>query len=216
MVNLRRSFILITSIAAIAGYLGYVIWINGVLNKQIGGTHSFAQAERMKNPNNPFELLLIGRGEFTVGLQALADKPLLGHGAWAKDVTGKYFQLLLSSDNKIDRDLKKGIIKFKIQNGFIIPVHSVLLGAGVNNGLFALFAMFLILSFFIIRGFKLLPFMSNSPFAIIFFLSLLILFWDSLFSPLPHFRLSMPITFALIFTFYYTYKSKLSLSKAHQ
>ncbi|HAM98939.1 MAG TPA: hypothetical protein DCQ26_10055 [Marinilabiliales bacterium] len=202
MLKLKGSFLIVLLFFLIIGYTGYVIWTNGVLNRRIGGSHSYEQTIKMSNPYNPFELLLIGRGEFKVGLQALADKPILGHGAWKKDLTGKYFRILLSSSEKMDKELKRGIIEFKIKKGFVIPVHSVLIGAGVNNGIFAMLLMFFILMFFILKGIKVFSIIYNSPFSIIFFIQFVTLIWDSLFSPLPHFRLSMPISFAIIFTFY--------------
>lgn len=136
--------------------------------------------------DNPINLLVMGRTETFVGWVAFMDKPLFGHGAWVKDETGKYQSLM---------------IKFKKSNQSVmgiglIPSHSVLIGAGMQNGILAFIFMGSILILFLKNGIKSLN--KNDPYLIIIISFIISIIWIGLFSPVSHFRLTLPLFFAFL------------------
>lgn len=95
---------------------------------------------------------LIGaRPEIFISYQAFLDKPLLGHGSWAIDTTGKYLREYyeLSSDlgyADYDNDFDLGNTEF-------IPTHSYMMQAFVWGGILAgLFWVYLL--FFLTKTFN--------------------------------------------------------------
>ncbi len=120
-----------------------------------------------------FGLLLGGRSELLVSTQAFLDKPMLGHGSWAKDTAGyrqayveRYYELGYTQSNQ------------QAVTGGLIPTHSYLMGALVWSGLLGgLFWMVLLWT--VARMF--LGVAGRLPFY--FYVGLVGLLWDVLFSP---------------------------------
>lgn len=78
-------------------------------------------------------ILFSARTDFFVSTIAFLDKPLWGHGSWAVDHKEKYHLLqlkMLGDKYKKNSELK------------LVPCHSVVMGKGVSNGIFA-FVVFL-------------------------------------------------------------------------
>jgi hypothetical protein len=189
-INWKRLMILSIFIL-LTGYGAYTIYVNKVLNGEIISGNS-QQLTQIKNPYNPLLLLMRGRAETVVGMEAFMDKFWTGHGAWAKDVTDKYLILLLllhDSDKSVN-DIDSSII----------PAHSVLVGAGMQNGVFAFVFMFMILYFFLKKGF--IAISKTDPYIIIIVSFIMSILWNGLFSPTTHFRLSLPVGFAILLTSY--------------
>jgi hypothetical protein len=189
-----RQFITTAIIAITIGYGGFIIYATNVLNGNITSGNS-KQLLQSKNPYNPLNLLMIGRSEVFIGMQAFADAPLLGHGAWSPDPNFKYHSMQLELTNS-DRDIKS-IYMHTIN---IIPVHSVIIGSGVYNGISAFIFMVAIFYFFIRRGISTVN--KNNVYLFIIISFLVTLLWNSLFSPQSHFRLDMPPYFAFLFAIY--------------
>jgi len=90
--------------------------------------------------------LLSGRGSFVAAFLAISDKPLFGHGSFAKDTEGYALQAaeLVGDSEDINR-------AYKWRGQRYIPSHSHLTGAWVQNGvlgaLFWIYALFLIFRF---------------------------------------------------------------------
>ena len=123
-------------------------------------------------------LLLGGRPEFTVGLQAALDSPIIGHGSWAKDF--KYFEILN------DTLVEEGVVGYN--SGFdlgedipLIPGHSHIVTAWIWAGIGGL-VFWLYVIFFVLRGITLAA-LTRPPFAPIYAYLLINMFWDILFSP---------------------------------
>jgi len=176
----------------------YCVYVIKVLNHEFGGEHSYNQLARIENPFNPFTLLMTGRAETFVAIEAISDEFLLGHGTWAKDVTGKYHIMVLTLQNSdtegaIQRVFDEGIYS-------VIPAHSVILGAGVYNGILALLIVLLIVILFIKIGFQAINF--NSPYIVILVRMIIGIIWTSLFSPINSFKGSLPIFFAIVLVLY--------------
>jgi len=183
----QKKIITTLLVVAVAGYGLYVVYVNQVLEGKIIAGNS-EQILLLKNPYNPINLLFAGRTEAVVGWQAFMDKPLFGHGSWAVDKTGKYIFLLAK--------LKK-LSNGDAHDDFgIIPSHSVLIGSGVNNGIFAFLFIFAILFFFIKTGFKAIN--KKDPYISIVIFYIFSLLWVGLFSATPAFKNTMPLAFAFL------------------
>ena len=163
----------------------YVLYANTVLSGKINGGNS-NQIQNISNPYNPISLLMYGRPEAPAAIAAIIDSPLYGWGAWAPDPNYKYHTILsifnggVLDESKIFTD--------------IIPSHSVILGTGVNNGIFAMIVMTILLLYFIKIGIK--TFRPDNPYLYMVVFCVLQLVWNGLFSPVSHFRFTFPLYFA--------------------
>jgi hypothetical protein len=120
-----------------------------------------------------YGLLLGGRTEVFASINAFLDKPLLGHGSWAKDNSG-YNDLMFS---KLIEAGYADRVNLQTANQ-LIPVHSYLMGSlvwsGIGGGLFWLYVLrWLILKF--ILNFQLIGFY--------FYNGFILIIWNILFSP---------------------------------
>ena len=187
----RKSLYIVAFWTLIGSYMLYAYYVNGILSGEITSGNSW-QVFLCKNPFNPIELLMVSRSETWVGLQAFLDSFWVGHGAWAYETTGRYV-LMVQALHEIARPLSYD---------YYIPSLSVLIGSGMMNGVFAFLAMGCILFFFIKRGWLSLG-CNDKKYQLVLTYYWIVLIWDALFSPQSHFRLSIPIAFAIIFTMYH-------------
>jgi len=192
----KNRLVIMVLITSIVGYGMYIVYVNNVLDGKIVAGNS-SQLKNAKNPYNPVNLLLLGRTETFVGWLAFMDKPFFGHGAWAIDSTGKYrilaFKLIdgtYRESNRID----------------LIPCHSVLIGSGMQNGILAFWFMGSIFILIIKIGIKTLN--KNDFYLIINIYSIVFILWNGLFSPVSHFRLSLPLYFAFLMASYFINEKK--------
>ena len=185
----RKKQWLSFAIACALGYGFYVYYVNQVLSGVITSGNS-RQLFLCENPYNPLELLMAGRSEMWVGWQAFMDKFWFGHGAWPSDPSGKYQRMMYAMHDEMR--------KLPLDTNYLIPSHSVLVGCGMMNGIFAFLAMAYIVFFFLKRG--VLSFVRcEKAYKLVLVYYVFNLLWTTLFSPQSHFRLSMPIAFAIIF-----------------
>lgn len=166
-------------------YLFFALYVNAVLSGIIVGGNSKTQFATVNNPYNPISILLSGRSESPSSLAAISDKPWTGHGAWAKDPGLKY--------HKIKASYQKSSIIYREGQVNVIPSHSVILGTGVNEGVFAMIFILIILVRFIVLGLKSLRRGNRYNYLVVFCIMQLI--WNGLFSPVSHFRNAFPIYF---------------------
>lgn len=147
--------------------------------------------------------LLGGRSEMLVSIGAFLDKPLLGHGSWAKDTDG--YQDKLTALKFALGYSEKDEANY---NTDLIPVHSYLMGglvwAGVGGGLFwIIMCRWLLIEF--IRNFSLLGFY--------FYNGIIEIFWNIMFSP---FGASARWSTVLFISALYCYSRRISKSgKSH-
>src|SRR5690606_18392641 len=134
----KTGILIISFITIFLSYGLYILYVNRVLEGSITSGNS-AQLKEASNPYNPINLLVMGRTETFVGWVAFMDEPWFGHGAWAKDATGKYRMLIFKIRDTDYREIDLDVI----------PAHSVLIGTGMQNGIFALFFMVCILIYFL-------------------------------------------------------------------
>lgn len=201
-----KTFYTYSAVILLVSYSMYVVYVNNVLSGKISSGNT-EQLFRAENPYNPINLLMVGRSETFVGWVAFMDKPIFGHGAWAKDVGLKYHML--------QSQISGG--KYNVANILtdVIPTHSVLIGTGTMNGVFAFLFMLGILVVFFKRGVRLMISGSDRyTFIIIGFCIMLL--WTALFSPLSHFRFTLPLYFAFIFVSYIQIKKNKIENKTHE
>lgn len=160
-------------------YALYVLYVNAVLSGNIVSGNSREQLRRIDNPYNPISLLFTGRTESTASLKAISDSPWIGWGAWKEDPNYKYHKY-------ISKELGE---KFDINRTghHWIPTHSVILGAGVNNGIFALFAICVIIFYFIYKGCKSLSY--NNPYLYLVIFCIMELLWNGFFFTYQSFQI---------------------------
>lgn len=170
-------------------YLAYIFYVDQVLNHGFGGNNSKQQLAAATNPYNPFELLYYGRTDFFVLIEAIADKPIFGHGSWGKDPSGQYTSSGLLGQNDLEESTR----------GFI-SAHSVFLGTWAYAGFFG-FAATLYMYMFIFRLiFKVYQSKINSIYLPILIVTSVEMLWAYFFSPIQALRTSFPFFAALALT----------------
>lgn len=153
--NLSWSKLLTTLVPLlIIGELFYAfVYVPKVKSGEWGSEQNRTQMAAIDYSRNGLMLVMAARQDFYVSFVAFADKPLLGHGAWAKDETLKY---ALLSATLADSDEKQLFSSVENQGAPLVPIHSVLVGMGTRNGIFAFIAFFCIFVFVYKRAFRLL------------------------------------------------------------
>lgn len=190
----NKSVLLISIVVLlIVSYGFYVYYVNLVLSGEITSGNN-SQLFICKNPYNPIELLMAGRSEVWVGWQAFMDKFWFGHGAWPYDTTGHYQRLMFMMHGDT---LSPDTLSYH----FLIPSHSVLIGSGMMNGVFAFSAILYIIFYFLKKGFMSMEF-CEQKYLLVLAYYILNLLWNALFSPQSHFRQTLPIAFAIILILY--------------
>ncbi|HEU4554232.1 MAG TPA: hypothetical protein VFS25_15410 [Chitinophaga sp.] len=194
----RQKLFAILIIGAVAFETAYVFYVNAVLSNEIGGGHSSAQLKRLDNPYNPFELLMTGRGETFAAVTAISDKPLFGHGSWAKDKDLKYYKIVLSYQDEEEFDLKKADSVDRY-----IPSHSILMGGWISCGLGGFIAVFLIFWYLCKMGFTLVLKGQDLPLYPLYVMLTITMVWTFLFSPFQHLRFTIPVVGCILMNGYY-------------
>lgn len=197
--TLARKIGLTIFVAIVFQFL-YIFYVNAVLSGEFGGKHAGTQLEEAGNPYNPFSLISQGRGEFFVAIEAIKDKPLLGHGSWAVDA-GNHYRSLMFKD--MDRDKAR---QLSLDNSGVIPSHSVLLGAWLYAGIIGFLCMFYLFWLAMKRAFSLImdERAMETPYYPLIVLFTIQLIWTFPFSPLPQIRNLIPLMIAFIITIYHS------------
>lgn len=189
----NKKFIVMSLVlGCMIGYAFYVYYVNRVLYGEITSGNS-RQVFLCSNPYNPLELLMAGRSEVWIGWQAFMDKFWYGHGAWAYDSSGRYQRMMLAMHDELSTFTRN-----QVSYHFLIPSHSVLIGSGMMNGVFAFLSTGAIVAYFLRKG--VLSFVRcDNRYKLVLVYYVMDLFWTTMFSPQSHFRLTMPVAFAIIF-----------------
>jgi hypothetical protein len=203
-----RNILWILPICLILFQSLYFVYVEGVLTGAIKSEQTKKQLSWVSNPYNPFSLLSVGRIEIFSAIAAIEDKPLLGHGSWAKDIGGKYNLVLAKKSPQSKRYLNK-VLHREGDKNLIIPTHSILTGAWVAGGFFAFLSVLYILFVYVkmvVLLFKIDSFINSSFFPLItyFFINLI---WVFLFSPLQELKSVVPLPLVLTIVLFEKYKS---------
>ena len=174
----------------------FSVFVFQILSGKIENHRTKMQLELLDNPYNLLSLMVVGRAETFIAIEAIKDKPILGHGSWAPDPNGKY-NYLLAVSQKVEKSFDQ---KYDQSTQGFIPSHSVLLGAWMTAGIVGFLAIGFILILFIKSSLQILKIPSDLtkvfiPIVIFFMLNGI---WNFLFSPLAHLRQTLPIMIAFI------------------
>lgn len=191
----RRNVLISSAVILSVGYMAYCVYAYTIINGGITSGNS-NQILLCDNPYNPIELLMRGRADVWVGWQAFMDHVLLGSGAWATDNSGHYLGMMQRLQNVL---MPVG------EDSFIIPVHSIIVGAGTSNGILAFTFMLSIVIVFCRYAMLSVRFTLNKYKSVLVFMMFSLL-WNAMFSPLPQFRHTLPVLFSVIFILYHNKK----------
>jgi hypothetical protein len=132
-----------------------------------------AQQKYEMQSSGRYGVLVGGRGDLLVGLEAALDSPIVGHGSWAKD--WRY----ASQEDAMVKGL--GYQTLGGANSWLIPAHSQLVGAWVDAGILGTIFWIWILSLPLRVLMQL--YATAEPLAPLIAFLAVILIWDVLFSP---------------------------------
>ncbi|TCP87592.1 hypothetical protein C8J42_10953 [Sphingomonas sp. PP-CE-1A-559] len=138
-----------------------------------------ARQKYLMQTNNDAGLLLSGRSESLVSLEAIGDSPILGHGSWAKD---PYYTIVYYvKQRQLGLDVPANWKDVGFETDYFIQSHSHLLGSWVEAGILSVpfWGWTLILAFSSLYG---VVARRDQPNVMIITMAL-ILIWDVLFSP---------------------------------
>lgn len=182
---------LIIAIIASQLFLSF-IYMPKVKSGEWGSEQNRSQFEKIKWNSNIFMILFSARTDFFVSTIAFLDKPLWGHGSWAVDHKEKYHLLqlkMLGDKYKKNSELK------------LVPCHSVVMGKGVSNGIFA-FVVFLWI-FIKIYGLGLKGLSKKSPYNAYLLWTIISSFQLLLFGPPAILKNNGAIAFAVMIALFY-------------
>jgi len=134
--------------------------------------HAAQQKYEMQSSGR-YGVLVGGRGDFLVALEAALDSPIVGHGSWAKD--WRYS----SQEDAIVKGL--GYRTVGGANSWLIPAHSHIIGAWVDAGILGIVFWIWVLSLPLRVLMQL--YATAEPLAPLIAFLAVILIWDVLFSP---------------------------------
>ena len=186
--KLSKEKLLLYSIVTLGlVYALYIVYVDLVLYHDFGGKNAYNQLSSVNNPYNPFELLFRGRTEIFLLIEAIRDKPLIGHGSWAQDPGLKYAKLMQEISNS----------ETLVDLGFI-KAHSILFGFWAYSGIIGLLSIVLIYWRLLLKALdiyksRIIP----NVLPIVIFCSIEGI-WHLLFSPIQHLRISAPFFIALV------------------
>lgn len=93
-----------------------------------------ARAKFIGQSGGDASLLLAGRSEILVSLQAIWDSPIIGHGSWAQDP----YYVFLYFGELTARGLASPVDYYIANFGYLIPTHSYIFGSWVEAGVLGL------------------------------------------------------------------------------
>lgn len=157
-----------------------------------GSEQNRSQFERINWRSDIFSILMTARSDFYVSWVAFFDKPLFGHGAWAIDYERKYFRMQLELFDEED---------FKDENLRYVPCHSVVVGKGVANGIFA----FIVFLWIFVKMYRigLLGLSRYSPNNVYILWIIFSSFQHLMFGPPSILKNNGSIAFAIMYSMYY-------------
>lgn len=180
----------ILGVGLIGGYLAYAGYVYYSLNYNSDG-HNATQLSLVKNPYNPVMLLGIGRPEWLVAADVLAEKPILGYGSWAEDKDQRFALIRAILTDTVDiYNATSG------ERHYWIPTHSVVLASWIWGGLIGLSGALLLVATLLRFTVKALNARPEALIFITYFATGLL--WDIFFSPIQSLRLSAPIALGFL------------------
>lgn len=188
---------LIAGIIVIQSFLTF-IYMPKVKSGEWGSDQNRAQFELINWNSNLFAIIFAARTDFFVSAIAFLDKPLWGHGSWAIDYSKKYYYIqteLLGEENI-----------HELEDFRYVPNHSVVMGKGTANGIFA-FLIFLWIFISIYRvGLKGLN--VKSIYCVFLIWTIISSFQHLMFGPQAILKNNGALAFAIMFALFYDSRIK--------
>lgn len=175
-------------IAVLYGVYAF-LYVPNVLNGNIQGGNTM-QLKVANNPYNPIHLLMVGRSDAVIPFMAFFDKPLTGWGYMTKDPNRKYQQIQKKIANREERNIIKDL---KEKN---IPAHSVWGYYSCSYGIIVFVALSLML--FKTWKYVLISLICRDEYLLYRLWGIISVTWNFLFSPMSHFKWSLPSTIAIV------------------
>jgi hypothetical protein len=122
-------------------------------------------------------LLLGGRPEFVIGLRAALERPIIGHGSWAKDY--KYLEML--QDMEVETGTLDYSGDFEAGTNGLIPAHSGIVTAWIWAGIAGLI-FWVYMAWYILNAISRVAII-RPPLAPFYMWFLISTWWDIFFSP---------------------------------
>lgn len=166
-----------------------LIYVPGAINGTFSGGNT-KQIKSLKNPYNPFNLIMMGRSDAVVPFIAFFDNPITGWGWSTDDPNWKYHKLIGSLRNDTKSIIEKDQALRKT-----IPGHSVWGYYSCSYGIIVFIAFLLIIT----KTWKLVyhSFISHDKYILYRVYCCIGITWNFLFSPTAHFKW-LPATLALV------------------
>ena len=197
---IRRDVLVTTLWTAFTGLILVVVafgiysfYSNAAASGRLGAK---AQDKYIKQSGSRFGLLIGGREAVVSGLLAALDSPIVGYGSWPLDREGFYLRTCELSGSKPEPTY--------YQRGYpMIPTHSHVLCAWVENGIGGLFFWIYVLIFYLRQLIR--PVGDERRLGLYLAVAVLSLTWHVLFSPMAG-RLEQAVVIALIANNMYFYR----------
>ena len=173
-----------------------LLYVPKVASGEWGSNQNREQLARIDNSKNVFLMLFSARADFYVSYLAFLDEPLWGHGAWAKDTNLKY--ATIQAKLFPEEDGKRNSVNKDVEHW--VPMHSVVMGFGTRNGLFAFITFLALFVLVYYVGVKAL--FPVSPYNVYLIYMLVASFQHLMFGPMSILKNNGSLAFALFFALY--------------
>ena len=194
-VNYRLSTYTIYLYLLIFPFIFLPVLSSLIANNLLGSASSGQLSEIVENTDkyNPFTFF--GRSHTIVGILAVADQPLWGHGFNKQDPG--YFQLAISM----------GFLPLNSYYRFNdIPSHSILIGTMIQGGVLSSLIWFYCFSV-TVKALSTMFEVKKNPFSIFICIAFFLIFWNILFSAIARTDLGYLLAFTTLFTSFYERRS---------
>lgn len=142
MVAMKHHFILLVICAGVMVCLFTAVYKYGAKNNWFGDLAYEKYSKQTRSGSGVLRLLMSGRAETFIGFFACLDKPIVGHGPWARD-TGEYVEDFLRDYG--DYEDYQNLVQARIywgRRGYslvgVIPAHSHIIAFWLWYGIFGL------------------------------------------------------------------------------
>lgn len=136
MALIGRYFFVFLALAAVMAIVGKMAYKYAALNNYLGDQARIKYENQTKGGESLLKLLMTGRKEFFAAIPAALEKPIIGHGPFARDENG-YWERFLSKYGEIE-DLQAYyymVKKYGSARVLQIPTHSYIMGFWVHYGI---------------------------------------------------------------------------------
>lgn len=174
------------------------VYVPKVKSGEWGSEQNRMQMASIDYSKNGLMLVMAARQDFFVSFVAFMDKPILGHGSWARDKTLKYAILSAKMSDEDESKVFNSIDYFGVP---LIPCHSILVGYGTRNGIFAFATFFCIFLLVYKKSFRLL--MSAPPYLPYVCYLIVSSLQAVLFSPPAILKGNIAVMWAILLAIYY-------------